>query len=115
MENQNTCDLCGKEEKLYYCECGKFFCRYHHHLILHKCPVQHPIINRLERIKNHNRCYVCTKKLLPIFRCYCDGIFCKKHRYPEEHRCTFDHRSLEIERLKQMLPLIVKDKVPNRI
>ena len=115
MDNKNACDLCGKEKKLYYCQCGKFFCRYHHHIILHKCPFQHPIIYRLERIKNHNRCYVCTKKILPIFRCYCDGIFCKKHRYPEEHRCTFDHRSLEIERLKQMLPLIVKDKVPNRI
>ena len=51
MENQKTCDLCGKEEKLYYCECGKFFCRYHHHIILHKCPFQHPIIYRLERIK----------------------------------------------------------------
>ena len=103
------------KKKLYPCECGKVFCKYHHHILLHKCPFQHPIINRLERIKNHNRCYVCTKKILPIFRCYCDGIFCKKHRYPEEHRCTFDHRSLEIERLKQMLPLIVKDKVPNKI
>ena len=62
MENQNTCDLCGKEEKLYYCECGKFFCRYHDHLILHKCPVQYPIKYRIDRIMNKNKCYVCTKK-----------------------------------------------------
>ena len=61
MDNKNTCDLCGKEKKLYYCQCGKFFCRYHHHLILHKCTFQYPIIYRLERIQNNNRCYVCTK------------------------------------------------------
>ena len=42
-------------------------------------------------------------------------FFCAKHRYYDKHHCTFDLRSLEIERLKQQLPLIVKDKVPNRI
>ena len=70
----------------------------------------------LRLIENHNRCYVCyTKHQLLLFRCYCGGMLCLKHRYTDAHRCTFDHRSLERERLIQSLPLIVKDKVSNRI
>ena len=103
------------KKKLYPCECGKVFCKYHHHILLHKCPVQYHIGYRLNRIRNSNNCYVCTKKSLPSYRCYCDGFFCAKHRYYDKHHCTFDLRSLEIERLKQQLPLIVADKVPNRI
>ena len=116
MENQSTCYLCKrKPKKTYYCECGHFFCKYHHHLLLHKCTYQFHIPNRLSRIINHNNCYVCTKPSLPSYRCYCDGFFCLKHRYYEKHHCTFDLRSIEIERLKQQLPLIISGKVPNRI
>ena len=116
MENPNHCHSCGKEDVLYNCECGKLFCRYHMHIILHQCPFKYPIIHRLNTIENHNRCYVChTKKQVLLFKCYCGGMFCSKHRYIDAHRCTFDHRSLERERLIQSLPLIVKDKVPNRI
>ena len=116
MENQNRCHLCGEEDVLYYCACGKWFCRYHHHIILHNCQYKYPILHRLDLIENHNRCYACyTKHHVLLFRCYCGGMFCLKHRYTDVHRCTFDHRSAERERLIQNLPLIVKDKVPNRI
>ena len=117
MEKPKCCVLCGKEEFLYICNCGKFFCVYHHYLILHHCTYQYPICHRLDIIQKNDRCYVCKpkKKRSLLFRCHCDGMFCLKHRYPETHRCIFNHRSLEIERLKQILPLIVKDKVPNRI
>ena len=62
MENQNTCDLCGIEEKLYYCQCEKYFCRYHRHFILHQCPKIYSISYLHNHIINGNRCYVCTKK-----------------------------------------------------
>ena len=45
----------------------------------------------------------------------CEKLHCLKHRFPEDHKCTYDYKSEEIEKLKKNLPLIVADKVPNRI
>ena len=121
MENQNTCDLCGIEEKLYYCQCEKYFCRYHRHFILHQCPKIYSISYLHNHIINGNRCYVCTKKISTIFKsfgilkCYCHGQFCRKHRHFNNHRCTFDFKSYEKEKLKNIMPQIVADKVPNKI
>ena len=63
-----------------------------------------------------NRCQICNKKygLIP-FECKCGGKFCTQHRYTDSHNCEFDHLSLERERLRQSYPVVVHDKVNNRI
>ena len=66
------------------------------------------------------RCNVCNKKVLTaiiafIGTCKCEKLYCLKHIFPEKHNCTFDYKSEQIEKLKKNLPLIVADKVPNRI
>ena len=40
---------------------------------------------------------------------------CRKHRHFNNHRCTFDFKSYEKEKLKNIMPQIVADKVPNKI
>ena len=72
------------------------------------------------KTKFNSRCFICNKKLITAIAaligfCKCEKNFCYKHILPENHNCTFDHKSLEIERLKKMRPLIVKDRVPNWI
>ena len=47
--------------------------------------------------------------------CYCDNYYCHKHRFPEYHNCTFDYKSKQRDELKKKMPVIVADKVPNRI
>ena len=63
------------------------------------------------------RCDVCNKKVLTVMipNLKCEKLHCLKHRFPEDHKCTYDYKSEEIEKLKKNLPLIVADKVPNRI
>ena len=66
------------------------------------------------------RCFVCNKKLLKaiaplIGLCKCEKIFCHKHILPKNHNCTFDHKSKQREEMKKNMPVIVSDKVPNRI
>ena len=108
MDNTNICNLCANEDVLYNCACGKLFCIYHKHILLHQCPLKY-------LISYNDICYVCNKKILIICKCHCGGIFCLKHRYPDSHRCTFNHKSFEREILIKSLPLVEKDKVTNRI
>ena len=66
------------------------------------------------------RCNFCNKKVPTIIIafigiCKCENLYCAKHIFPEKHNCTFDYKSEQIEKLKKNLPLIVADKVPNRI
>ena len=66
------------------------------------------------------RCNVCNKKVLTVIIafigvCKCEKLYCPKHIFPEKHNCTFDYKSEQIEKLKKILPVIVADKVPNRI
>ena len=66
------------------------------------------------------RCVVCNKKIFTPAAalrayCKCEKFYCYKHQFPEDHNCTFDYKSEGIEELKKKLPLIVADKVPNRI
>ena len=73
----------------------------------------------MESIKNifkNNRCDFCNKKygLIP-FECRCGGEFCNEHRYSFMYYCEFDHTSLERERLRQSNPMVIQDKVANRI
>ena len=70
--------------------------------------------------RKYMRCFVCNKKLLAIIApmigwCKCEKIFCSKHILPEKHNCTFDHKSKQREEMKKNMPVIVSDKVPNRI
>ena len=70
--------------------------------------------------KPYNRCDVCNKKvpisyLAFIRSCKCDKHLCSKHKFPEDHKCTYDYKSEQKEKLEKDLPLVVADKVPNRI
>ena len=63
-----------------------------------------------------NGCQICNKKygLIP-FECKCGGFFCTKHRYTDLHDCKFDHVSIEREKIRQSNPVVVQDKIANRI
>ena len=41
MEKQTTCDLCGKEDKLYHCKCGGKFRSMHRYSFMHLCDHDH--------------------------------------------------------------------------
>ena len=76
-----------------------------------------------EFIKKMSRkyiCIICNKKVKTLSVaiagiCKCENFFCYKHRFPEYHNCTFDYQSKQREELKKNMPVIVADKVPNRI
>lgn len=70
----------------------------------------------VKKTQKKNRCAVCSKKLgLMPFECPCHLEFCAEHRLPESHHCTFDHKTASRERLRQSMPVVVNDKVKNRI
>ena len=70
----------------------------------------------VKKTQKKNRCAVCSKKLgLMPFECPCHLEFCAEHRLPESHHCTFDHKAASRERLRQSMPVVVNDKVKNRI
>ena len=66
--------------------------------------------------ENKSRCWKCKKKagLLPI-ECRCGYVFCMKHRYASSHACDFDYRKESREKLKKENPVVVADKIKNRI
>ncbi|KAJ6671977.1 ZINC FINGER A20 AND AN1 DOMAIN-CONTAINING STRESS-ASSOCIATED PROTEIN 8-RELATED [Salix viminalis] len=62
------------------------------------------------------RCECCNKKVgLLGFKCRCEKIFCGVHRYAKEHSCTFDFKALDRHILAKQNPLVVSDKLRNRI
>ncbi|AYV76012.1 MAG: zinc finger A20 and AN1 domain-containing stress-associated protein 6-like protein [Terrestrivirus sp.] len=66
--------------------------------------------------KPKNKCYQCNKKVgLLNFVCKCAGSFCSSHRHPESHNCTYDHKADGIEKLIKNNPVIVADKMGNRL
>ena len=69
-----------------------------------------------EKKPKKKRCLICNKKygLIP-FECTCGGQFCINHRYTDAHNCPFDYKSLERDRLRQNNPVIIQDKVTDRI
>jgi len=70
---------------------------------------------KMER-KKKNRCMMCNKKLgIVPFECKCGDIHCSAHRYPDTHSCPIDYRKLAQEQLKKNNPVVVADKVPDRI
>ena len=61
-------------------------------------------------------CMVCKCKLrLSGFKCRCDQMFCRVHRLPFDHVCTFDYRAMTIGTLTQQNPIVISDKVNDRI
>ncbi|KAB5532379.1 hypothetical protein DKX38_019049 [Salix brachista] len=62
------------------------------------------------------RCECCNKKVgLLGFKCRCEKTFCGVHRYAKEHSCTFDFKALDRHILAKQNPLVVSDKLRNRI
>ena len=62
-----------------------------------------------------NFCLYCNKKTILLFKYHCGGNFCLKHRNAESHECQFDYKCKGKEILKINNPVVIKDKVPNRI
>ncbi|CAM0876733.1 unnamed protein product [Alopecurus aequalis] len=63
-----------------------------------------------------NRCLTCRKKVgLLGFRCRCEGTFCSVHRYYEKHDCRFDYKTAGREQIAKHNPLVVADKITQRI
>jgi hypothetical protein len=63
-----------------------------------------------------DRCHVCNTKLgLIPFECKCGGFFCKAHRYNDQHPCSFDFRAAGRREVAKKNPLVVRDKLENRI
>ena len=74
----------------------------------------------IKKMSTKYRCNICNKKVKTLSVavagiCKCKKFFCYKHRFPEYHNCTFDYQSKPREELKKNMPVIVADKVPNRI
>ena len=70
----------------------------------------------VKKTQKKGRCAVCHKKLgLIPFECPCHLEFCAEHRHPEAHHCTFDHKTIARERLRQSMPVVINDKVKDRI
>ena len=67
--------------------------------------------------KIKQKCKVCKKKLgiVMVFDCKCGGVFCAEHRYAYEHACTWDHKGEQKKKIEQNNPLVVADKVPDKI
>ncbi|KAK1392838.1 Zinc finger A20 and AN1 domain-containing stress-associated protein 9 [Heracleum sosnowskyi] len=63
-----------------------------------------------------SRCLCCKKKIgLLGFACRCGGKFCSMHRYPEEHSCRFDYKTTGRVALARENPLVVHDKLGERV
>lgn len=65
-----------------------------------------------------NICWVkkCKKKLgIFGFECKCGTITCSAHRYPYEHSCTIDYKQLARDRIKKNNPVVIADKMVDRI
>lgn len=67
-------------------------------------------------MKKKNKCFKCRHRVgLLGFECKCKQLFCSQHRLPEHHQCTIDYRVLGRKKIEKQNPLIVGDKIMNRI
>ena len=79
------------------------------------------VIKKKDKTYYRFNCDFCNKKVkCPTFGvafvgCCCLKKFCTKHILPEHHNCTYDYIGNQKEHLKEIMPVIVSDKVPNRI
>uniref|UniRef100_A0A0D9VUL3 AN1-type domain-containing protein n=1 Tax=Leersia perrieri TaxID=77586 RepID=A0A0D9VUL3_9ORYZ len=63
-----------------------------------------------------NRCATCRKKVgLTGFKCRCGGTFCGGHRYANAHGCGFDYKGVGKEQIAKQNPVVVGDKLIDRI
>lgn len=63
-------------------------------------------------------CEFCKKRKVGImaFSCKCNyKNLCKNCRLPEQHNCSYDYKQFEREKLKEDNPIVVKDKMDDRI
>ena len=49
------------------------------------------------------------------FECKCGQITCIAHRYPKDHQCTIDHKQIAKDKLTKDNPVVIADKITNRI
>lgn len=58
----------------------------------------------------------CNKRLgISGVECRCGKITCMTHRHPESHDCSFNYKELGQNKLKKENPVIVADKMTQRI
>jgi hypothetical protein len=58
----------------------------------------------------------CTKSTnIFKYECKCGKIYCIKHRGYEEHNCCFDIKKFDRRMIEKLNPVVVSDKVGNRI
>lgn len=75
------------------------------------------VLDDSSMVKNKScRCLCCKKKIgLLGFACRCGGKFCSMHRYPEKHSCPFDYKAAGRVDLARENPLVMHDKLEERI
>lgn len=62
------------------------------------------------------KCVICKKKVgLLGYECKCGNIYCSLHRMPEDHQCKIDYKTEGKDKLRVNNPLIINDKINNRI
>ena len=49
------------------------------------------------------------------FVCKCGNLYCNEHRYPDCHNCEHDHKHQLREKLIRENPVIVSDKLQQRV
>ena len=65
---------------------------------------------------NINKCNMCNKKTGFLgFVCLCGLNHCSSHRYCDVHNCTYDKKKRDIDKLKNDNPIVVSDKIKDRI
>ena len=62
-----------------------------------------------------NKCDISKIYRSLIVKCKCGGNYCLKQRYTFYLNCTFVYMSYEREKIKQNNPVVVQDKIKNRM
>lgn len=66
---------------------------------------------------NPARCDDCNAKmpLAARYKCRCGGVYCTKHRYFNSHECSYDWKADGRGQIEKANPIVVADRVPDRI
>lgn len=62
-------------------------------------------------VMTKNRCRMCNKYSVIMFKCRCDFEYCNKHRLPEKHSCTNMSDFSSKEDLEKKLVKITGEKI----
>jgi len=68
------------------------------------------------KIKSNDKaCYNCKKRSKILFDCRCGFYFCSNHRLAFDHQCTYDYKKIAQEKIKRENPIIITDKIKDRL